>query len=199
MSNTCSDVSIYLSSNSPRRAELLTQIGIRFTKVKAEIEEVVQADESAAQYVARLALQKAQAGFLNSPQDKPVLGADTIVVSQKCILEKPRSQEHARQMMLKLSGITHDVFTAVALVDKKKQKQCLVKTAVSFKELTEQEIMDYWQTGEPLDKAGGYGIQGIGGKFVTSISGSYSAVVGLPLYETDQLIKAFIKESLYVS
>lgn len=185
---------IYLASNSPRRAELLTQIGVSYTRVKADIEESVQPRESACLYVSRLALQKAQAGFINSAQDKPVLGADTIVVIDEHILEKPRDKTHARDMMLLLSGKTHQVFTAIALVDEQKNKQVLVKTMVSFKQLTDQEISDYWQTGEPQDKAGGYGIQGIGGKFVTNITGSYSAVVGLPLYETDQLIKDFIQE-----
>lgn len=186
-----SEATLYLASNSPRRAELLTQIGVLFTRVKADIEECLQADESAEQYVSRLAMQKAQAGFLNSAQDRPVLGADTIVVSDQHILEKPRDKIHARDMMLMLSGSTHQVFTAIALVNKHKAKQIIVKTAVTFKVLTDQEISDYWQTGEPADKAGGYGIQGVGGKFVTHISGSYSAVVGLPLYETDQLIKEF--------
>lgn len=190
---------IYLASNSPRRAELLSQINVSFTRVKADIEEVLQVGESAEQYVIRLALQKAQAGFLNSPQDRPVLGADTVVVSQHDILEKPHNQQHAHQMMLKLSGTTHQVFTAITLIDDKQRKHCLVKTAVTFKSLTPQEISDYWLTDEPLDKAGGYGIQGVGGKFVTNISGSYSAVVGLPLYETDQLIKEFLKGSSYVS
>ncbi|WP_284202935.1 Maf family protein [Psychromonas marina] len=192
------DPMIYLSSNSPRRAELLTQIGVSYTRVKGDVEECLQVGENAPQYVTRLALQKAQAGFLNSPQDKPVLGADTIVVSNQHILEKPRNQAHAKQMMQLLSNTTHQVFTAIALVDKTHKKQCLVTTSVTFKKLSEQEITDYWNSGEPADKAGGYGIQGLGGKFVTNISGSYSAVVGLPLYETDQLIKEFLKESPYV-
>ncbi|MCP5077936.1 MAG: septum formation inhibitor Maf, partial [Psychromonas sp.] len=182
----------------PRRAELLSQIGVSFTRVKADIEESLQDGESATDYVSRLAEQKAQAGFLNSPQNRPVLGADTVVVCGQNILEKPRDQLHALEMMLQLSGSTHQVFTAIALVEKLQTKQVLVKTSVTFKMLTEQEITDYWLTDEPLDKAGGYGIQGIGGKFVTHINGSYSAVVGLPLYETDQLIKKFIKESSYV-
>jgi len=199
MGNTRITAMLYLASNSPRRAELLTQIGISFTRVKADIEEILQAEESAEQYVTRLAKQKAQAGFLNSAQDKPVLGADTVVVSGTDILEKPRDKAHAREMMLKLSGTTHHVFTAIALVDSKQTRQCLVTTAVTFKALSEQEISDYWHTDEPLDKAGGYGIQGVGGKFVTHIDGSYSAVVGLPLYETDKLIKEFIKDASYVS
>lgn len=183
---------IYLASNSPRRAELLSQIGVTFTRVEASIEEFHQQGESAEQYVCRLSQQKAQAGFQNSRQDRPVLGADTIVVFANNILEKPRDKAHAREMLLMLSGATHQVFTAVTLVNNHHQKHVLVKTDVTFKTLTDQEISDYWHTDEPLDKAGGYGIQGIGGKFVTHINGSYSAVVGLPLYETDTLIKDFI-------
>lgn len=189
---------IYLASNSPRRAALLTQIGVSFTRVKADIIEQREEGESAQQYVTRLARQKAQAGFINSQKDRPVLGSDTIVVVADTVLEKPRDKQHAREMMLIMSGRTQQVFTAIAVVNEQHIKQVLVKTEVSFKQLTEQEISDYWETGEPLDKAGGYGIQGIGGKFVTNINGSYSAVVGLPLYETDQLIKEFIKEASYV-
>jgi septum formation protein len=198
MVNNMTDPTIYLASNSPRRAELLTQIGVSFTRIKADVEECLQAGELAQDYVSRLALEKAQAGFLNSPQDKPVLGADTIVVIGQKTLEKPRNQAHAQEMMYMLSGATHQVFTAIALVDGRQHKQILIKTSVTFKVLSDQEINDYWQTGEPLDKAGGYGIQGIGGKFVTHINGSYSAVVGLPLYETNELIKNFIQESSYV-
>lgn len=189
---------IYLASNSPRRAALLTQIGVSFIRVKADIIEQREEGESAQQYVTRLARQKAQAGFINSQKDRPVLGSDTIVVVADTVLEKPRDKQHAREMMLIMSGRTQQVFTAIAVVNEQHIKQVLVKTEVSFKQLTEQEISDYWETGEPLDKAGGYGIQGIGGKFVTNINGSYSAVVGLPLYETDQLIKEFIKEASYV-
>ena len=187
-----SEKEIYLASNSPRRAELLQQIGVKFTRVSADIEECLQAGESAEQYVIRLAKQKAQAGFLNSQQDKPVLGADTIVTINQRVLEKPQDKADAREMMLLLSGQTHQVFTCIAMVDAHKTKHTLVKTAVTFKVLSEQDISEYWHSGEPKDKAGGYGIQGIAGRFVTQINGSYSAVVGLPLYQTDELINAFI-------
>jgi septum formation protein len=186
-----SNIAIYLASNSPRRKELLQQIGVSFTHVQATIEEKVQVGENAEHYVKRLALAKAYAGFANSDQSKPVLGADTIVVSGQQILEKPLNQEHAKQMLRLLSGRAHQVLTAIALVDGKASQSSLVKTTVSFKILTDQEIDDYWLSGEPQDKAAGYGIQGVAGKFVTNISGSYSAVVGLPLYETAELIKQF--------
>ena len=182
---------IYLASNSPRRAALLTQIGIPFSRVQADIEEKIGAGENAEDYVIRLALEKAQAGFANSDQSKPVLGADTIVVIDQQILEKPTDKFVAKKMLRLLSGRTHQVFTAIALLDSRRKKTELVKTDVSFKVLSDQEINDYWLTGEPIDKAAGYGIQGLAGKFVTNINGSYSAVVGLPLYQTEQLIKEF--------
>lgn len=182
---------IYLASNSPRRAELLKQIAVPFSLVNASIEEKREVGETAENYVLRLALEKAQAGFENSDRTRPVLGADTIVVIDGQILEKPVDQLHAKKMLQLLSGRTHQVFTAIALVSSQCSKTRLVTTDVSFKELSEQEIAEYWLTGEPLDKAAGYGIQGVAGKFVSNINGSYSAVVGLPLYETEQLIKEF--------
>jgi len=183
---------IYLASNSPRRAQLLQQIGIAFTVLNTFVEEKIKEHESAENYVLRLAREKAAAGFACSAKDRPVLGADTVVVIDRQILEKPVDQEQAKKMLQLLSGRTHQVFTAVALLDAVSSKTQLVKTDVSFKVLNEQEIADYWLSGEPLDKAGGYAIQGLAGKFITNISGSYSAVVGLPLYETDLLIKDFI-------
>lgn len=186
--------SIYLASSSPRRRELLSQIGVSFDLVSAEIEEKPELGESAQEYVLRLALQKAQAGFANSNREKPVLGADTIVTIDQKILEKPRDKNHAKEMLQLLSGRVHQVLTAVALWQDGYSKSVLVKTEVSFKKLSEQEISDYWLSGEPLDKAAGYAIQGIAGKFITNISGSYSAVVGLPLFETAELISEFVKE-----
>ncbi|WP_354624399.1 Maf family protein [Psychromonas sp. MME2] len=184
---------IYLASNSPRRAELLQQINVPFKRVKGDIEEQRANSETTENYVLRLALQKAQAGFNNSDQTRPVLGADTIVVVDHEILEKPQNQAHAMSMLQLLSGRTHQVFTAIAIVSRETFKTQLVKTDVTFKLLTEQEMEAYWLTGEPIDKAGGYGIQGYAGKFVSHINGSYSAVVGLPLYETDQLINEFYR------
>ncbi|TEW54330.1 septum formation inhibitor Maf [Psychromonas sp. RZ22] len=182
---------LWLASNSPRRGELLSQINIEYERVNAGIDETKQADEGSEQYVQRLALEKAQAGWLNSDRQGLVLGADTIVVCAGVVMEKPKNKQHAQQMMALLSDNTHYVLTAIALVHEKKQQVELVTTEVTFKALTEQEISDYWETGEPQDKAGGYGIQGIAGQFVTQLSGSYSAVVGLPLYETAELIKSF--------
>ncbi|KPU83097.1 septum formation inhibitor Maf [Psychromonas sp. PRT-SC03] len=189
---------IYLASRSPRRAELLQQINVSFSCVTADIEESQQAHELAEDYVLRLACEKAQAGFKNSDKKYPVLGADTIVVVAGEVLEKPKNQQHASEMMQKLSAKTHYVFTAVALFDGLKKSSILVKTAVTFKEMCADEIADYCQSGEPQDKAGGYAIQGFASKFITHIKGSYSAVVGLPLYECDQLIKKFITGAHHV-
>jgi len=188
------NIAIYLASSSPRRRELLSQIGVSFDLVEAAIEEKPETGESAQDYVLRLALQKAQAGFNNSNKDRPVLGADTIIVIDQQILEKPRDKKHAREMLQLLSGRVHQVFTAVALVQDVAKKSILVKTEVAFKTLSEQEIADYWRSGEPIGKAAGYAIQGIAGKFISNISGSYSGVVGLPLFETAELIGEFMEE-----
>jgi len=118
------------------------------------------------------------------------LGADTIVVAEECILEKPGSQDQAVAMLQQLAGATHEVMTSVALVDDQQEHQCLVKTAVTFRDISVAESQRYWQTGEPRDKAGGYGIQGLGAIFVQQIAGSYSNVVGLPLFETAELLAA---------
>lgn len=186
MSNT-----LFLASSSPRRGELLSQINIDYERIDAAIDETQKKGETSQQYVQRLALEKALAGLHKNKGQGLVLGADTIVVCEQQVMEKPRDKDHAQQMMQLLSGNTHQVLTAVAVVSEQLQQVKLVTTDVTFKLLTKQEISDYWDTGEPQDKAGGYGIQGIAGQFVTHISGSYSAVVGLPLYETAQLIKSF--------
>lgn len=184
-------MALFLASNSPRRGELLSQIGISYQRIIATIDEIKQPHETNQQYVRRLALEKAIAGWEMNQQEGLVLGADTVVVCDQVLMEKPKNKQHAKEMMMMLSNTTHQVLTAIALVSKQQQQVKLVVTDVTFKELTEQQISDYWETGEPLDKAGGYGIQGIAGQFVSHISGSYSAVVGLPLYETAELIKSF--------
>ncbi len=179
---------IYLASKSPRRRELLTQLGVQFDLVEGEIDETPLADESATDYVTRLACAKAKAGWLNSAQDRAVLGSDTIVVYQNQLLGKPNHQADAVKMLSLLSGKTHQVLTAVCLQNAEQTLSELVVSDVTFAELSEPEIIEYWQTGEPVDKAGSYAIQGIGGQFVVNINGSYSAIVGLPLYETKQLL-----------
>ncbi|WP_348685832.1 Maf family protein [Rheinheimera aquimaris] len=180
---------IALASSSPRRRELLAQLGVNYKLVKADIDETVLPAEAAAVYVQRLALAKAHAGLARLQHDLPVLGADTVVVVDGVILGKPADFEQFHQTMLLLSGRSHQVMTAIALVSAQHQLTQLVSTDVTFRVLTEAEIRAYWATGEPQDKAGGYGIQGLAGRFVQRINGSYSAVVGLPLCETEQLLQ----------
>ncbi len=152
-------------------------------------------DETPADYVQRLARDKSQAGWLACRGQKPVLGADTIVVFEQEVLEKPRDFADAQRILQLLSGNTHTVMTAVALSSEQGCEVVLVNSQVTFRKLTPEEISRYWQTGEPADKAGAYGIQGIGGKFVSHLSGSYSAVVGLPLLETDLLLQKYCRYS----
>jgi septum formation protein len=183
---------LVLASASPRRQQLLGLLDRPFQVVVPQVPEQKQQHEAAADYVQRLAVSKAQAGLaLASHQaagDYYVIGADTIVVAAQQVLEKPVDYADFSRMMALLSGQTHTVMTAVAVADKCGVSQCLVHTAVQFKDLSEADLLAYWASGEPHDKAGGYGIQGRAGKFVTHLQGSYSAVVGLPLYETEQLL-----------
>jgi septum formation protein len=184
-------ISLYLASGSPRRRELLTQLGLQFERLMTHVEEQRQPDEAAEAYVRRLATDKARAGVAVAQQDLPVLGADTIVVLNGEVLEKPQDAAHAAEMLSKLSGQTHQVMTAVALADSQRELDCLVTTDVTFRKMTAQEISHYIASGEPMDKAGAYGIQGLGGNFVRKINGSYYAVVGLPLVETSELLNHF--------
>ncbi|MEY4592594.1 MAG: hypothetical protein RIR18_1489, partial [Pseudomonadota bacterium] len=172
--------SLYLASQSPRRRELLQQIGVSYQVVAADVIEVPRSQESPSDYVQRLAREKAAAGLASVQRlglaAKPVLGADTIVVINNEILEKPRDAEHAADMLRKLAGATHQVMTAVAMIV---EQTCTIKLSVTdvvFRPLTEIEIAAYWHTGEPCDKAGGYAIQGLGAVFVQQIRGSYTGV-----------------------
>ena len=183
--------SLYLASGSPRRQELLAQLGVSFERIVTGIEEKRAEGESAQQCVSRLAREKAQAGVASVPRDLPVLGADTIVILNGEVLEKPRDADHAARMLHKMSGQTHQVMTAVALADRQHVLDCLVVTEVTFRVLTDDDIAAYIASGEPMDKAGAYGIQGLGGCFVRKINGSYHAVVGLPLVETYELLSNF--------
>lgn len=182
---------IYLASGSPRRQELLTQLGVIFERIVPGVEEIRRVQESAQDYVMRLARDKARAGVALATRDLPVLGADTIVIRNGEVLEKPRDAAHAAAMLRQLSGQTHQVMTAVALADRQQVLDCLVVTEVTFRVLSEQDIAAYVASGEPMDKAGAYGIQGLGGCFVRKINGSYHAVVGLPLVETYELLSNF--------
>ncbi|MGE9552592.1 Maf family protein [Erwinia amylovora] len=184
-------ISLYLASGSPRRRELLTQLGLRFERLNTQVEEEKRPDEQAEAYVRRLAREKALAGVAVAEQDLPVLGADTIVVLNNEVLEKPDDEQAAAVMLAKLSGQTHLVMTAVALADRRQQLDNLVVTEVTFRTLTDDDIAGYIASKEPMDKAGAYGIQGLGGNFVRKINGSYHAVVGLPLVETAELFSHF--------
>lgn len=182
---------LYLASASPRRRELLTQLGVQFSILRVDVEEQKHHSETPFEYVSRLARDKAVAGVAVSERNLPVIGSDTIVVCDEQVLEKPGDFDDAKRMLSLLSGRTHQVMTAVTIANKEKQQTAVVTTQVTFRELTDSDIEDYWHSGEPQDKAGSYAIQGLGGKFVTYLEGSYYAVVGLPLYETEQLIKQF--------
>lgn len=180
------EFNILLASNSPRRKELLGQLGFSFTAIGSDIDESVKQHEDPISYVKRMAIEKALKQ--NTKSNTIVLGSDTCVVFNNHILGKPTDFKDANEMLSMLSGNTHQVLTAIAVAQQDDVSVEVVTTNVTFKTLSQQEIMNYWQTDEPKDKAGSYGIQGIAGQFVTSIEGSYSAVVGLPLYETAQLL-----------
>ena len=182
---------LYLASASPRRRELLTLLEIPFQLLRVDVVEQQRPGEDAQAYVTRLANDKALAGVAVAPKDLPVLGADTIVVLNGQILEKPRDEAHAAQMLTALSGQRHQVMTAITLADRQTASRALVITEVTFRSLSAQDITQYIASGEPMDKAGAYGIQGLGGCFVRTITGSYHAVVGLPLVETQELYHQF--------
>jgi len=183
---------LILASQSPRRKELLAQLGYQFITQSADIDESVHSGENAKDYVVRLAKEKAQVIFsalTNQQQEKSiVIGSDTSVVIDGEILGKPADEAECIRMLLRLENKPHQVLTAIAVINLDQEISELVETQVHLKALSIDEIKHYWQTGEPCDKAGSYAIQGIGGQFVTTINGSYSAVVGLPLYETVQLL-----------
>lgn len=179
--------SIILASASPRRSELLTQIGVPFSVQPAHIDETPRASEAPGEYVERLAREKALAISSSLPEET-VLGSDTSVVLNGAILGKPINEAEAASMLSQLSGKTHQVMTAIAVVRGEHSESHLVITDVRFRDLSQSEIAAYVATGEPMDKAGSYGIQGLGGIFVKQLKGSYSAVVGLPLQETAALL-----------
>lgn len=182
---------LLLASQSPRRAELLKQIGIPFSQYPVDIDETVLINETPDGYVRRMAQEKSTLGYKRAGAKKLVLGLDTIVVAQNNILGKPKNKTDAIWMLNMLSDATHQVLTAVTMTNAIRQKTVVVETQVCFGSLSKQQIEWYWKTGEPQDKAGSYGIQGLGGQFVKHISGSYSAVVGLPLYQTRMLLTEF--------
>ena len=184
---------LYLASGSSRRRELLTQIGVPFSVISADIDETPLNHETPSAYVERLARGKAEAGrgTLVSDVDGCVLGADTAVVLDGKILGKPVDEAEACAMLMMLAGQEHEVLTAVAVIEGERCESRVVRSRVLFRAIDRDEAAAYWASGEPRDKAGGYGIQGLGAVFVAGLNGSYSAVVGLPLCETAELLGHF--------
>ena len=187
---------LFLASGSPRRRELLTQIGVPFEVVSASIDETPLPDECPAAYVERLARAKARAGhehLLGASVSAPfcVLGADTAVVLDDQILGKPVDEADALSMLMALSGREHEVLTAIAILAAERCETRVVRSRVSFRTISQQEAGQYWASGEPQDKAGGYAIQGLAAVFVAGLNGSYSGVVGLPVCETAELLGQF--------
>ena len=182
---------IYLASRSPRRRELLQQMAVDFAIISADIDESVQPDETPEVYVQRIAREKAQAGLssLNGLETRPVLAADTAVIVGGQIFGKPVNDGDARRMLKQLSTKTHQVMTAVALAFNGDIKQALSVSEVRFASLSEADIDWYLATGEGQDKAGSYAVQGLGALFIEEIRGSYSGIMGLPVWETGQLLK----------
>ena len=185
---------IYLASASPRRREILVSLGFQPVLLTAEIDETALPGEAVADYVARMARQKNAAARQLAAQRglalaQPLLSADTVVALDNAILGKPRDAAHARELLESLSGREHQVWTAVCVSLGGQTLEAAQRSDVRFKELSEQEIAAYIASGEPLDKAGAYGIQGIGGVFVAHLSGSFSGVMGLPVFETVQLLR----------
>lgn len=181
------DAQIILASSSPRRRELLEQIQIRYRVCPVDIDETPLPDEAPLDYVVRLAAEKSAAGVARYGAELPILAADTTVVLGDVIMGKPRDEEDALAMLRCLSGATHQVYTAVSLRGQQHHEAVSI-TDVTFRKLTDAQILAYWQTGEPHDKAGAYAIQGQGSVFVAAINGSFSGVVGLPIFETAQLL-----------
>ena len=178
---------LILASGSPRRKELLTQIGVSFVIDVPNIDESIITGESPENYVSRLSKEKVMQ-VAERNQGSVVLAADTTVVSGETILGKPASRSDGMRMLQNLSGSVHSVLTGVSVWAGETTTICTT-SLVRFRELCQQEIEWYWETGEPADKAGGYGLQGIGAAFVSSIEGSYSNVIGLPLTETVELLR----------
>jgi len=184
---------LYLASASPRRAELLRQVGIRFDVMPANIVEERRSGETPRAYVERVAFDKAhfvarQIGTRDKPA-RPVLGADTEVIVDGEILGKPRDRDHGLAMLRRLADRRHQVLSAVVLIDSDQTYSAVNESFVTFGPMTVGEIEDYWESGEPADKAGGYAVQGLAARFIRHIDGSFSGIVGLPLFELETLLK----------
>jgi septum formation protein len=183
---------VYLASGSPRRRELLTQIGVPFQVLSAPVDETSLRNETPLAYVSRLAAAKADSGWASRRDHAfaPVLAADTAVVLDGEILGKPKDKADALHMLLRLSGRVHQVMTAVALRSAAELNVRVSRSLVTFRQLESGEVSAYWDTGEACDKAGAYAIQGTAAVFIADLRGSYSGVMGLPLFETAELLKS---------
>ena len=185
------DYDLILASASPRRTEILQQIGVRHQIKPADIDETPRPNESPVDYVQRMAFEKAKHIIALNMETVPVLGADTCVVCDDKIFGKPAYKDQALEMLAVLSGRSHQVLTAVAMGNSERCLLSMSITEVIFRQITMQERQSYWATGEPKDKAGSYAIQGYGAVFIETIKGSYSGVVGLPIEETSALLHSF--------
>ncbi len=182
---------LYLASRSPRRAQFLRQLGLRFETLPADVPEQPAPGQLPADYALATALAKARAAAALAPLALPVLGADTDVSIDGEILGKPRDRADALAMLARLSGRTHEVCSAVVVIAGARVESAVTRTRVSFGAIDAAQAAAYWASGEPADKAGAYAIQGHAARWVKSIEGSYSGVVGLPLYETCELLQRF--------
>ncbi|MEE3278232.1 MAG: nucleoside triphosphate pyrophosphatase [Pseudomonadota bacterium] len=182
-----SEAQFVLASRSPRRADLLRNVGFKFLIEPAGIDESITLGEGPRNYVRRMARSKAT----HIRSDLAVLGADTVVNVDGEVLGKPADRDQAISFLDTLSGREHEVVTAVAISLRDRIEVVDVVTKVRFRDLKPGEAARYWDTGEPVDKAGGYGLQGVGAVFVDVVTGSYSAVIGLPLVETERLLSSF--------
>ena len=183
---------ILLASNSPRRHEILANLGYTIRVQAANIHETTRPNEAARDYVLRLAIEKnrtVKTNLSGSLKNLPIISADTSVILNDEILGKPTSPEHATQMLRQLSGSQHLVLTAVCVSFGESEKFCVQENHVQFAPLSDAQIAAYIATGESLDKAGAYGIQGIGGVFISQLSGSFTGVMGLPVFETVALLR----------
>jgi septum formation protein len=188
-----SRIQVYLASASPRRRILLQQIGVSFRAVPVDVDESMGRHESVEDYVVRVALAKARAAahVISSRDEVPVLGADTVVWVDGEIFGKPSGRKDGLAMLERLSGRAHQVLSGVAIVGQGLWETRLSRTTVWFRPLSVGERIAYWDTGEPADKAGAYAIQGLAAAFISRLDGSYSGVMGLPLFETVDLLSCF--------
>ena len=183
---------VYLASASPRRQALLTQLGVRHESLRVAVDETPRAGEGAEDLVCRLAAAKAQAGLtVRRSPIAPVVAADTAVALGDELFGKPADRADGVRMLGRLAARTHVVWTAVAVTDGQRERVELSRSEVTFRALAPEEIAAYWLTGEPADKAGAYAIQGRGAQFIADLRGSYSGVMGLPLFETARLLTLF--------